>query len=74
MNGPANTFFIDGQPVAFEAGQTILQAALAAGVFIPHLCHHPQFKPQGSCKLCTVTVNGRASAVTVPAVTTVRPY
>ena len=59
MNAPANTFFIDGQPVAFTDGQTILQAALAAGVFIPHLCHHPQFKPHGSCKLCTVTINGR---------------
>lgn len=59
MNAPANTFFIDGQPVVFTDGQTILQAALAAGVFIPHLCHHPQFKPHGSCKLCTVTINGR---------------
>jgi [NiFe] hydrogenase diaphorase moiety small subunit len=59
MNAPNNTFFIDGQPVAFAEGQTILQAALAAGIFIPHLCHHPQFRPHGSCKLCTVTINGR---------------
>ena len=59
MNAPINTFFIDGQPVVFADGQTILQAALAAGIFIPHLCHHPQFKPHGSCKLCTVTINGR---------------
>jgi len=59
MNAPNNTFFIDGQPVAFAEGQSILQAALAAGIFIPHLCHHPQFKPHGSCKLCTVTINGR---------------
>jgi [NiFe] hydrogenase diaphorase moiety small subunit len=59
MNAPANNFFIDGQPVVFTEGQTILQAALAAGIFIPHLCHHPQFKPHGSCKLCTVTINGR---------------
>jgi [NiFe] hydrogenase diaphorase moiety small subunit len=59
MNAPNNTFFIDGQPVAFAEGQSILQAALAAGIFIPHLCHHPQFTPHGSCKLCTVTINGR---------------
>lgn len=53
------TFQLDGQPVVFEAGQTVLQAALAAGVFIPHLCYHPEFKPHGSCKLCTVKAAGR---------------
>jgi [NiFe] hydrogenase diaphorase moiety small subunit len=68
MNASNNVFFIDGQPVNFKPGQTILQAALDAGVFIPHLCHHPQFKPHGSCKLCTVTVNGRSgSACTLQA-------
>jgi [NiFe] hydrogenase diaphorase moiety small subunit len=36
-----------------------LNAALAAGVYIPHLCAHPEFTPHGSCKLCTVVVNGR---------------
>lgn len=56
---PANVFSIDGRRVPFRAGQTILQAALDAGVYIPHLCHHPELTPHGSCKLCTVTVNGR---------------
>jgi len=61
-------FTIDGEIVHFEAGQTILQAALAAGVFIPHLCFHPDFGPHASCKLCTVTVDGRnASACATPA-------
>ena len=55
----ANSFSIDGQRIPFTPGQTILQAALAAGVYIPHLCHHPDLKPHGSCKLCTVIVNGR---------------
>ena len=59
---------IDGQIVYFNAGDTIMQAALAAGIFIPHLCAHPEFKPHGSCKLCTVTVNGRpGSACTMRA-------
>ncbi len=61
-------FTIDGEIVHFEAGQTILQAALAAGVFIPHLCFHPDFGPHASCKLCTVTVDGRnGSACATPA-------
>lgn len=58
----SQTFSLDGQHIPFEDGQTILQAASAAGVFIPHLCYHPEFKPHGSCKLCTVKVNGRQTA------------
>ena len=48
------SILLDGLPVPFEEGQTIMDAAMAAEIFIPHLCHHPEFKPQGSCKLCTV--------------------
>ncbi|MGR8935975.1 MAG: 2Fe-2S iron-sulfur cluster-binding protein [Gammaproteobacteria bacterium] len=59
---------IDGRSVAFEDGQTIMQAAAAADIYIPHLCHHPDFTPHGSCKLCTVKVNGRnCTACTFPA-------
>ena len=58
----SQTFNLDGKTITFEPGQTILQAATAAGVFIPHLCYHPEFKPHGSCKLCTVKVNGRQTA------------
>lgn len=58
----SNTFTLDGKTIPFEEGQTIIQAATAAGVFIPHLCYHPEFKPHGSCKLCTVKVNGRQTA------------
>ena len=55
-------FTLDGKTISFADGQTIIQAALAAGVYIPHLCYHPEFKPHGSCKLCTVKVNGRQVA------------
>lgn len=58
----SNTFTLDGKTIPFTEGQTIIQAATAAGVFIPHLCYHPEFKPHGSCKLCTVKVNGRQTA------------
>lgn len=63
------TFSLDGKSIIpFQAGQTIMQAALAAGVYIPNLCFHPEFKPHGSCKLCTVKVNGRpCAACTTPA-------
>ena len=58
----SSTFQFDGAEVPFEEGQTVLQAALAAGQYIPHLCYHPEFKPHGSCKLCTVKTNGRTAA------------
>jgi len=62
------SFILDGREISFRPGQTIIQAALAAGVYIPHLCWHPRFPPHGSCKLCTVKVNGRlCSACTFPA-------
>ena len=62
------TFQLDGREVPFEPGQTVLQAALAAGRYIPHLCYHPEFKPHGSCKLCTARIGGRMmTACTTPA-------
>ena len=54
-----NTITIDGQDIPFNAGQTIMDAALAAGVYIPHLCHRPGLTPHGSCKLCTVDIGSR---------------
>lgn len=53
---------IDGQQIPFQDGQTIMEAALAAGVYIPHLCFNPEFAPHGSCRVCLVKVNGRYQA------------
>ena len=59
---------IDGVEIAAEAGQTILEAAQAAGVYIPRLCAKEELTPFGSCRVCTVMVNGRPqSACTQPA-------
>jgi len=61
-------FSLDGSSIPFTEGQTILQAAMDAGRYIPHLCFHPDFKPHGSCKVCSVRVDGRMTAsCTTPA-------
>lgn len=61
-------FKLDGHDVPFTDGQTIMAAAAAAGHYIPHLCHHPDFTPHGSCKLCSVRVDGHLhAACTFPA-------
>jgi len=63
-----NILMIDGVPVKFEPGQSVLEAALANGIFMPHLCWHPDYGAHGSCKLCTIVVNGRnGSACTIKA-------
>jgi [NiFe] hydrogenase diaphorase moiety small subunit len=67
MTEPA-TFSLDGRTVPFVEGESVIDAAAAAGVYIPRLCHRPGFAPHGSCKLCTVIVDGRAmAACTTPA-------
>lgn len=50
---------IDGLEVTAASGTTILDAALASDIYIPHLCHHPDLKPIGACRMCGVEVDGR---------------
>ncbi len=49
---------IDGVAVEAPADANVLDAALDAGIYIPHLCHHPDLTPSGSCRLCMVDVGG----------------
>ena len=63
-----NTFTLDEVAIEFRDGDTIMDAALRAGTYIPHLCHNPEFEPHGSCRVCLVEANGRrVSACTQPA-------
>ncbi|HEX78971.1 MAG TPA: FAD-dependent oxidoreductase [Dehalococcoidia bacterium] len=52
------TLNIDGREVVTEKGKTVLEAALGAGIYIPNLCHHPDLKPVGACRLCIVEIDG----------------
>jgi [NiFe] hydrogenase diaphorase moiety small subunit len=55
-------FTIDGKEVQGQPGQSILEAAQQAGVYIPRLCYMKGLIPHGSCRVCTVLVNGRPQA------------
>ena len=53
-----------------EKGATVLQAAQAAGIYIPTLCFHPSLPPYGGCRLCIVEIEkmrGLPTACTTPA-------
>ena len=54
---------IDGSEVEAAEGTSVLDAALDAGIFIPHLCKHPDLEAVGGCRLCAVEVNGSGHAV-----------
>lgn len=61
------TFTIDGVEVKGKPGQTIMQAADGAGIYIPRLCAMEELSAHGSCRVCTVMCNGRPqSACTQP--------
>ncbi|MDR1451626.1 MAG: (2Fe-2S)-binding protein [Helicobacteraceae bacterium] len=49
---------IDGRLVSANEGDTILQAARKAGVYIPTLCFLSKVSAAGSCRLCVVEIEG----------------
>jgi NADH-quinone oxidoreductase subunit G len=49
---------IDGRPVTAAEGTSVLRAAEAAGIGIPHFCDHPALAAVGSCRMCLVEIEG----------------
>ena len=49
---------IDGHEVKIRQGATVLEAAQAAGIYIPTLCADPDLAPFGACRLCIVEIEG----------------
>lgn len=45
---------IDGETLTVPAGISIMDAADRRGISIPRLCHHPDLKPFGACRICLV--------------------
>ncbi|MBD3344443.1 MAG: 2Fe-2S iron-sulfur cluster binding domain-containing protein [Chitinivibrionales bacterium] len=56
------TFTIDGKECTARPGQNIVDAAKENGVYIPILCHFEGLTPAGTCRICTVKVNGKCMA------------
>lgn len=53
------TITIDGIQLNVPDNQNVLDCALDAGIYIPHLCHHPDLPENGSCRMCIVEVDGQ---------------
>jgi len=59
---------VDDQTVRVRAGQRLPEALDAAGVYLPHLCYHPDLGPIQTCDTCFVEIDGnlmRGCGVTV---------
>ena len=50
---------INGKKIQCPPKSTILQAAQASGIYIPHLCWDRRLTPYGGCRLCLVEVEGQ---------------
>jgi len=49
---------LDGGWASFSPGQTILEVAQAAGVYIPTLCYYKEAGHKDICRICVVEVEG----------------
>ncbi len=58
MSDAAIAIRIDGRDVTAFAGETVLDAAMRAGVAIPTLCYQANYRPDGNCRACVVEIGG----------------
>ena len=49
---------VNGIKLTVPEDKNVLECALDAGIYIPHLCHHPNLKDIGACRMCVVEVEG----------------
>jgi NADH-quinone oxidoreductase subunit G len=45
---------VDGVEIEAKNGETILQACMRNGKFVPHYCYHPGLSIAGNCRICLV--------------------
>lgn len=59
---PRVTVNIDGAQIRATRGSSVLEAALAHGICIPHLCRAPYIEDIGACRLCIVEHAGNGGS------------
>ena len=47
---------IDGKQLTVEPGTSIIDAADAAGIYIPRFCYHKKLSVAANCRMCLVQV------------------
>ena len=54
---------IDGKKLAVEEGAMVIEAAEAAGIYIPRFCYHKKLSVAANCRMCLVEVERVAKPV-----------
>ena len=47
---------IDGKQIEAEEGSMLIQAADAAGIYIPRFCYHDKLSVAANCRMCLIEV------------------
>ena len=50
------TIVINGKPMEVEEGVMVIQAADAAGIYIPRFCYHDKLSIAANCRMCLVEI------------------
>lgn len=50
------SFKLDGKPIPFEPGDSIIRAADRQGIEIPRYCYHPGLSSPANCRMCLVEI------------------
>ncbi len=50
---------IDGKQLRVPKGTNLIDAALNAGIEIPHYCYHPHLSIAGNCRMCQIAIQGQ---------------
>lgn len=58
------TLTIDNKKICAPQGTTIMKAAAAAGIMIPHLCYLEGINEISACKVCVVEMEGKTKLIT----------
>lgn len=65
---------VDDTPLEVAEGTNLLEACLAAEIYIPNLCYMAQMpEPFAGCRLCFVEIEGEPNPVTACTVTVTKP-
>ena len=47
---------VDGRQVEVQHGATVMEAANALGIYVPHFCYHKKLSIAANCRMCLVEV------------------
>jgi len=56
MNMSEIEFEMDGRPLSAKPGQMVIEAADAAGIYIPRFCWHKHLSVAANCRMCLIEV------------------